>query len=132
MHAPSHTVDAPKIDEDEDSVVAEFIDKYIMCDKIPGNKKWVACRFNASWVPSDKTRTVCSEEMIDETIVKQSKRPIEKVFFCIVVIVLEDFGVTVEQYDNASKCEEKKVSALYKRKSCEVNIGQYWHIILLF
>ena len=39
MHAPSHTVDAPKIDEDEDSVVAEFIGKYIMCDKIPGNKK---------------------------------------------------------------------------------------------
>ena len=31
MHAPIHIVDAPKIDENEDSEVVEFIDKYIKC-----------------------------------------------------------------------------------------------------
>ena len=29
MHAPIHVVDAPKIDENNDSEVIEFIDKYI-------------------------------------------------------------------------------------------------------
>ena len=42
-------------------------------------KKGVACRFNAPWAPSDKTRIVHSEERIDEIIVKQSKKLIEKV-----------------------------------------------------
>ena len=32
-------------------------------------KKGLACRFNAPWGPSDKTRIVCSEEKIDEAIV---------------------------------------------------------------
>ena len=31
MHAPIHKVDAPKIDENEDSEVVEFINKYITC-----------------------------------------------------------------------------------------------------
>ena len=31
MHAPIHIVDAPKIDENEDSEVVEFIDKSITC-----------------------------------------------------------------------------------------------------
>ena len=31
MHAPIHTVDAPKIDQNEDSELAEFIDKYSTC-----------------------------------------------------------------------------------------------------
>ena len=31
MHAPIHIVDAPKIDENEDSEVVEFIDTYIIC-----------------------------------------------------------------------------------------------------
>ena len=33
-------------------------------------KKGVACRFNASWAPSNKTRKVRSEEKIDETVVE--------------------------------------------------------------
>ena len=37
-------------------------------------------------VPSDKTRIVRSEEKIDETIVKQSKKLIEKVLSFIVTI----------------------------------------------
>ena len=37
-------------------------------------KKGVACRFNAPWAPSDKTRIARSEEKINETIVKQSKK----------------------------------------------------------
>ena len=32
---------------------------------------------------------------------------------------------TAEQYDNVLGCVEKKVSILYKRKPCEVNIGSY-------
>ena len=65
-------------------------------------------------VPSDKTRIVRSEEKIDETIVKQSKKLIEKVLSFIVTIsdlpdvtlseILEECGVTVEQYDNALGC----------------------------
>ena len=82
-----------KIDKNEDSEVVKFIDKYITCalpdeTKFPEmsnlvkklqthhhtttcrKKKGVACRFNAPWAPSDKTRIVRSEEKIDETIVK--------------------------------------------------------------
>ena len=41
-------------------------------------KKEVACRFNAPWAPSNKTRIIRSEEKIDETIVNQSKKLIER------------------------------------------------------
>ena len=37
-------------------------------------KKGVVCRFNAPWELSDQTRIVRSEEKIDETIVKKSKK----------------------------------------------------------
>ena len=70
MHAPIHVVDAPKIDENNDSEVIEFIDKCITC-ALPDEetypemnnlvrkvqthhhtttcrkKKGVTCRFNA-------------------------------------------------------------------------------------
>ena len=39
MHAPIHIVDAPKIDENEDSEVDEFIDKYITC-ALPDETKY--------------------------------------------------------------------------------------------
>ena len=61
------------------------------------------CRFNAPWEPSDKTRIVCSEEKTDETVVKQSKKLIDKVLSYIVTIsdlsdvmlpeILEECGV---------------------------------------
>ena len=109
MHAPIHIVDAPKIDENEDSEVVEFIDKYITCalpdtTKYPEmsnlikkvqthhqtttcrKKKKVVCRFNASWAPSSKTRIVRSEEKMDEAIVNQSKKLIEKVLSYILTI----------------------------------------------
>ena len=85
------------------------------------------CRFNAPWAPADKTRIVRSDEKIDETTVKQSKKLIDKVLFYIVTIsdvsdvtlseILGECGVTTEQYDNALGCVEKKVSILYKQKS---------------
>ena len=67
MHASIHIVDAPKIDENEDSEVVEFIDKTKFSEmsnlvkKVQTHrhtttcrkKKGVACRFNG---PSDKTR----------------------------------------------------------------------------
>ena len=39
MHAPIHIVDAPKIGENEDSEVVEFIDNYIICD-LPHETKY--------------------------------------------------------------------------------------------
>ena len=88
MHAPIYIVDAPKIDENEDSEVAEFIDKYITCalpDEIKypemsnlvkkvqthhhtttfRRKEGVAYRFNALRAPSDNSGIVRSEEKID-------------------------------------------------------------------
>ena len=105
-HAPIHIVDSPKIDENEESEVVEFIG-YVTCalpddTKYPEisnllkkvwtqyhtttcrKKKIVVCRFNAPWAPSDKTRIVRSEQKIDEMIVKQSKILAEKVFSYIV------------------------------------------------
>ena len=97
MHTPIQIVYTPKIDENEDSEVAEFINKYITCalpekTKYPKmsnlvkkvqthhhmstcrKKEGVACRFNAPWTLTDKTRIVRSEEKIDETIEKQSRK----------------------------------------------------------
>ena len=53
-------------------------------------KNGVACRFNAPWAPSNKTRIVCSEEKTDKTIVKQSKKLTEKVLSYIVTSDLSD------------------------------------------
>ena len=106
MHAPIHIVDVPEIDENEDSKVVEFIDKFITCalpdeTKYPemsnlvkrvqthhhtttsGKKKGVVCRFDASWAPSDKARIVRSYEKIDETIIKQSKNLFKKYFLIL-------------------------------------------------
>ena len=49
-------------------------------------KKGVACRFNALWTPSDNTRIVRSDEKIGETIVKQSKKLIDKILSYIITI----------------------------------------------
>ena len=112
MHAPIHIVDAPKIGENEDREVVEFIDKYITC-ALPDETKYpeisnlvkklqthhqtttcrkkkgvVLCRFNTPWAPLNKTRTVHSEEKIDETTVKQSKKLVDKVLSYIVSGIL--------------------------------------------
>ena len=137
MHAPIHIVDAPKIDENNDGEVIEFIDKYFTCalpdeEKCPEmnklvkkvqihhhtttcrNKKGVTCRFNAPWTPSIETRIVRCEENIDEMKVKSSKKLIAKVLSCIVKIcyvtqsgILGKCGVTEEQYNSALSCVEK-------------------------
>ena len=103
-------------------------------------KKNGACRFNAPWAPSNETRIDCSEGKIDDTIVNQCKNLIEKVLSYNVTIsdltdvklseILEECGVTAEKYENALACVERKVSALYKPKPCEVNIGPYHTVIL--
>ena len=66
--------------------------------------------------------------------VKSSKTLVEKVLSYIVKIgdlsyvtqsdILGKCWVTEEQYNSALSCLEKKVSALYTRKPCEVNIGR--------
>ena len=103
-------------------------------------KNGVVFRFNAPWAPSNITRIIRSKKKIDETIVNQSKKLIKKVLSYIVTIsdlpdvtlsqILGECGVTAEQYDNALGCVEKKISILYKRKPCEVNIGSYNTVIL--
>ena len=96
---PVHVVDAPKIDENEDSEVVEFID-YITCafpdvTKYPETsslfkkvqkhhhtstcEKGVVCRFKPPWAPSSKTRIVHSKEKVGGATVKQSKKLIDKV-----------------------------------------------------
>ena len=40
MQASIHVVDAPKIDENEDSEVVDFTDKYITC-ALPSEKKYL-------------------------------------------------------------------------------------------
>ena len=109
MHAPIHVVDAPKIDENNDSKVIEFIDKCNTCalpdeEKYPEmsklvrkvqthhhattfrKKKVVTWRFNALWTPSMETRIVRCEENKDEMKVKSSKVLIKKVLSFIVKI----------------------------------------------
>ena len=43
---------------------------------------------------------------------------------------MEECGVTAEQHGSALGCVEKKVSILYKRKPCDINIGPYNTVIL--
>ena len=106
MHAPINIVDAPKIDENEDSEAVGFIDKcstYALLDetKYPEmnnlvkkvqihhhtttyrKKKGITCRFNTPWAPADKTRIVRSEEKIDETIVNQSSNLLIEYFLIL-------------------------------------------------
>ena len=165
MHSPIHKVDAPKIEEYEYSEVAEFTDKSIICSlpdetKYPAirklvkklkthyhattckKKKDVTSRINATLAPTDKTRTVRFEEKIDEALVKQSRKLIDKVLSNIVTISdlsdatlsehLEECGVKPEQYENALGCVEKKVSISYKQKPSEVSIEPYNTVILKF
>lgn len=79
-HVAVHVKDAPRIDENEDSEVEKFIDKYITCslpDEVQHpdinnlvktrqthyhtttcrKKKGVTCRFNAPWPPSERKKT---------------------------------------------------------------------------
>ena len=54
------------------------MENFIFCAVHLQKKKEVACRFNAAWAPSNKTRIIRSEEKIYETIVNQSKKLIER------------------------------------------------------
>ena len=49
-------------------------------------KKGITCRFNVPWAPTDKTTIVRSEEKINETIVKESRKLTDKVLSYIVTI----------------------------------------------
>ena len=81
-------------------------------------KKSVACRLNAPWPPTNKTRIVCFEEKIEETILKQTKELSDRLIFYVLTIsylsdvtqseILEECEVTAEQYGNALECVEKR------------------------
>ena len=81
-------------------------------------KRGVACRSNAPWAISDETKIVRIEENIDKIIVKHRKELIKKVLSYNVTIsdlsdftlseILEECGLTAEQYDNGLGCVEKK------------------------
>ena len=105
-HCAIHVKDAPKLDENTDSEIVEFIDKYITCS-IPHKdaepelhelvisrlthkftttcrkKKGVYCRFNLPWPASEQTRTVRGEDVTNEEV-KQSKKVVDKVLHEIV------------------------------------------------
>ena len=103
MHAAIHMVDGPKIDKIEDSEVVQFINMYLTCASpfvteyremsnlvkkaqtchhtvTCRKKKGVARRSNAPWTPSDKIEIVCSEDKINETMVKQNNKRTGKVY----------------------------------------------------
>ena len=125
MHAPVQVVDAPKIDENNDSEVIEISDKDITCalsdkEKYPEmnklvrkvqthhhtttcrKKKGATCRGNAPCAPSMETRIVHCEKNIDEMKVKLSKKLIEKVLSYIVKI--DDLSC-VTQSEILGKCK---------------------------
>ena len=101
MHVGIHIKGAPKIDEEDDSQVIAFIDKYITCS-IPDEKEYpelnrlvkkvqvhkhtmtckkkkgVRCRFNAPWPPSEETRIMRGNEYSKEEE-KDSKKILDKV-----------------------------------------------------
>ena len=125
MHVLIVMVHTPRIYENEDSEVVEFIDKYTTFAVPDGTKYFemsnlvkkvqthhhtttcrkkegVECRFNAPWAPSDETRICSSEEKIDETIVKHSTNLIDKVLSQIMTIS-DLFDVTRSEV--LEKCE---------------------------
>lgn len=93
-------------------------------------KKGVRWRFKAPWVLSVETRTVSSEENMDEAKVIQNKKRFDEVLFCIVTLsdlpdirpleILEKSAI-MERENNSLECVKKQVSIVYKRKLCEVN-----------
>ena len=116
VHTSIHVVGAPKIDENEDSDVVEFIDKYITCSMPDENqypdlqksvksvqthhhtitcrkKKGVTCRFNAPWPPSEKTCIIRGN--IDQDELEESKRIVDKVL-SEMTSVLDLSDVTLE------------------------------------
>ena len=133
MHASIHIVDAPKINENNNS---KFIDKYIKYaipdeEKYPEmnklvrkvqthhhtttcrkKKKGVTCRFNAPWTRSMETRIICCEENIDEMKVKSSKKLIGKVLSDIVKIDDLSHVMQSEIFGECGVTEEQYNSAL--------------------
>ena len=98
-------------------------------------KKGVTCRFNAPWPPSEKTFIVRAAENINKTKLSKSNKLLDKVLSCIVQIgdlsnvtekeLLEMCRISEDEYYNALEYVQKKVSIIYKRRPCEVNIGPY-------
>ena len=100
-HCAIHVKDAPKLDENSDSEIVEFIDKYITCS-IPDQKtepdlyelvtsrlthnctttcrkkRGVRCRFNAPWPVCEQTMIVRGND-ISNDVVKKSKKICDKV-----------------------------------------------------
>lgn len=100
-HCALHVNDAPKLDENSDNEVVDFIDEFITCSLPDENtepelhklvtsrlfhkhtfkcrkKKGVRCRFNAPWPPS-KTTQIIRGENLSRDEVKKSKRVVDKV-----------------------------------------------------
>ena len=141
-HIGIHVVGAPKIDEDDDSVVAQFIDKYITCSipdqhKYPElnklvtsvqrhrhtqtctKKKGVTCRFNAPWPPSDQTRII-RQEHYDKEEEKNSKRILDKVLS--EVLAINDDEVSLDQVLHSSGVTEDEYDFALKSMNRKTTI----------
>ena len=103
---------APRIDENDDSEVTAFIDKYITC-LIPNEKEYpalnnlvnkvqqhrhtftcrkkkgVTCCFNEPWSPSDQMQILCSTNASEEEL-KRSKEILGKVLSEVIMIDEDD------------------------------------------
>ena len=104
------------------------------CEK----KKGVRCRFNAPWPPSDKTCIVRGTDFSKEKQ-EESKKVLDKVLsqlerpdVCDLTLqdVLDESGVTEEQYDDALEVMNNKLSIVYKRKPNEGLISPYNTVLL--
>ena len=58
MHIPIHIVDAPKIEENEDSKLIEFSDKYITC-ALPDEAKYMEMSKLVKKVKTHHHSTIC-------------------------------------------------------------------------
>ena len=96
-HTPINVLDAPKLDEHDDDVVTDFIDKYVTYSLPNANerpelhalvkklqthhhtttcrkKKGVRCRFNAPWPPSTRTLIAREPGRINANKLKAAKK----------------------------------------------------------
>ena len=133
LHCAIHIIDAPKIDVDEDKVVANFTDKYITCALPDKNeypelhqivkkvqthhhtttcrkKRGVTCRFNAPWPPSDRTIIVRGTDFTKDKQ-RESKKILDKVLAKLNRPEIADFTIQ-DILDECNVTEEEYEDAL--------------------
>ena len=142
FHATVHVKDAPIVDEDDDEIVTDFIDKYITCH-LPDDdlelrkevqtklthrhtftckkKKGVVCRFHAPWPVSARTLIARKTNFVDENTTIQRKRILEKVLIKALELG-EDLSNVTEQ-ELLSRCDVTPEQYCKALEECEKEIS---------